>query len=225
MENNVETNKNSWKSASIIILVVIGFVLSIELAKIYYSANFDQYALPSFCSISDFVDCDGVAKTTESQFLGVPLAYWGILLYSFILLLMGADKLKNIKLFKFMEVFKNKYHYIASLGLISFVISMILLCVSLFGIKKLCLLCACTYVLDLLIGLVAVVGIKGSFFGAIKQSFLDFMEALKPIPYRVAFVVVMACACGFLGWTYTSAKFSPALSFSREYLKFTKPIP
>ena len=225
MENNVETNKNSWKSASIIILVVIGFVLSIELAKIYYSANFDQYALPSFCSISDFVDCDGVAKTTESQFLGVPLAYWGIFLYSFILLLMGADKLKNIKLFKFMEVFKNKYHYIASLGLISFVISMILLCVSLFGIKKLCLLCACTYVLDLLIGLVAVVGIKGSFFGAIKQSFLDFMEALKPIPYRVAFVVVMACACGFLGWTYTSAKFSPALSFSREYLKFTKPIP
>ena len=126
MENNVETNKNSWKSASIIILVVIGFVLSIELAKIYYSANFDQYALPSFCSISDFVDCDGVAKTTESQFLGVPLAYWGIFLYSFILLLMGADKLKNIKLFKFMEVFKNKYHYIASLGLISFVISMIL---------------------------------------------------------------------------------------------------
>ena len=54
MENNVETNKNSWKSASIIILVVIGFVLSIELAKIYYSANFDQYALrdvqsSSFC--------------------------------------------------------------------------------------------------------------------------------------------------------------------------------
>ena len=32
----------------------------------------------------------------------------------------------------------------------------------------------------------------------------------------------MLCAIGFLGWTYTSARFSPALKFDREFGEFTK---
>ncbi|MCM1340050.1 MAG: DsbA family protein, partial [Muribaculaceae bacterium] len=111
---------------------------------------------------------------------------------------------------------------IASLGLIAFVLSMCLLCISLFEIKKLCYMCAITYVLNLAIGITAVWGIQGGFVSAIKQSWKDFIEALKPIPYRIAFVVVMLCACGFLGWAFTSAKFSPALKFSREYGEFVK---
>ena len=137
----------------VFILALIGFITSIKLAMIYYDVNFNAYALPSFCSIDDFIDCDGVAKTNESQFFGIPLAYWGIFLYSFIFLMLAANKLKdfkifNFRLFKFMEVFKNPLSYIGMLGLISFAISMTLLCVSLFGIHKLCVLCALTYVLD-----------------------------------------------------------------------------
>ena len=41
------------------ILAFIGLGLTIELAFIYYSANFDKYALSSFCSVNDFIDCDG----------------------------------------------------------------------------------------------------------------------------------------------------------------------
>ena len=70
--------------------------------------------------------------------------------------------------------------------------------------------------------LVAVTDLEGGFVGAIKQSWKDFIDALKPIPYRVAFIIVMLCACGFLGWTFTTAKFSPALKFDREYGEFTK---
>ncbi len=220
MEN--DTKSLDKKTFIIILLVILGFLISLDLAYIYFEANFNQYALPSFCSISEFVDCDGVARTTESQFLGVPLAYWGMFLYAFILLLLFADKLKKLPGLKFLEVFKNKFHYIASLGLISFTISMILLCVSLFGIHKLCIMCAITYVINLLIGIVAAKGIDGFFVGAIKQSWIDFTDALKPIPYRIAFIVVMLCACGFLGWAFTSAKFSPALKFDREFGEFTR---
>ena len=81
---------------SVFILAVLGLFLSLELCKIYYDANFNQYALGSFCSVNDLIDCDGVAKTTYSQFLGVPLCLWGVLLYLFILLLFfsfGIDKL------------------------------------------------------------------------------------------------------------------------------------
>lgn len=219
MENS---KLNYWKTVIILILLAVALGVTIDLAYIYYEANFDQLYLGSFCSINNFIDCDGVAKTTESQFLGVPLACWGLFLYSFILMLLAVDKLKNFKLLKFLEVFKNKFHYIASLGLISFIISMGLLCVSLFEIKKLCIMCAVTYVLNLLIGITAVWGIEGGFVGAVKQSWKDFLDALKPLPYRIAFVVVMLCACGFLGWTFTSAKFSPALKFAREYGEFIK---
>ena len=78
----------------------IGILTTIELAVIYYNANFDEYALSSFCSVNSFIDCDGVAKTPDSQFLGIPLAYWGMFLYLFVGIMLFADKLKNTKVFK-----------------------------------------------------------------------------------------------------------------------------
>lgn len=219
MENN---SKISKKGIIIFILVLIGILVTIDLAYIYYQANFNNHALPSFCSINEFIDCDGVARTVESQFFGVPLAYWGLFLYSFITMLLCVDWLKKIPFLKFLEVFKNKYHYIASLGLISFTISMLLLATSLGEIHKLCVMCVVTYFLNLLIGLVAAHGIKGHFISAIKQSFIDFIEALKPLPYKIAFTVAMIFASIFLYWTYSSAIFSPALKFQRNYGEFTK---
>ena len=73
-------NINKRKLA-IQIFSVLGFILTIELAVIYYTANYDKYALSSFCSINEFIDCDGAARTDVSQFLGIPLAYWGMFFY------------------------------------------------------------------------------------------------------------------------------------------------
>lgn len=217
-----ENKKQFWKTIIISILVIIGIAITIDLAYIYYQANFNRHALPSFCSINDFIDCDGVARTVESQFLGVPLAYWGLFLYAFMGLMLFVDKLKNIPFLKFLEVFKNKFHYIATLGLISFLISMTLFGISYFEIKKLCIMCLATYVLNFIIGIVAVIGVEKNFIGAIKQSWIDFVEALKPIPYGVAFIVVILIAGGFLGWTYSSAQFSPALRNYRAFGEFLK---
>ncbi len=220
MENEAKLLKKKY--IWITVLILLGLIITVDLAYIYYQANFNQYALPSFCAVNDFVDCDGVARTIESQFFGVPLAYWGLFLYAFMFVMLIVDKLKKIPFLKFLEVFKNKFHYIASLGLISFTISMILLCVSLFEIEKLCIMCVFTYIINFCIGLIAAEGIKGHFLGAIKQSWNDFVDALKPLPYRIAFIVVMVCAGSFLYWTYTSAKFSPALKFQHNYGEFVK---
>lgn len=197
------------KKIWIAIVALIGFITTIKLAVIYYEANFNPSYLGSFCSLNDFIDCDGVAQTSESQFFGVPLALWGLILYSFIFLMLIADKMKNLKIFKFMEVFKNPLDYIASLGLISFCISMILLCVSLFGINKLCVLCAVTYVLNLVISLIAVDFKNGGFVKSIKQSFVDFIDALKIKPYMIAFVIVALAAIGVLSYTSTTMVLAP----------------
>lgn len=207
------------KKVLVAILSIIGIITTIKLAVIYYNANFNPYSLPSFCSVNDFIDCDNIAKTTESQFFGIPLAYWGMFLYSFILLMLFVDKLKNFKYLKFLEVFKKPFSYIGALGLISFSISMLLLCISLFEIKKLCILCAFTYILNLAIGWIAS---EGHFINAIKQSFVDFVDAIRIKKYLIAFIAVMVVAMGFLTYTTTSLKFAPQVKRQLQFQEFTK---
>ena len=203
-------------------LAIIGFLTTIKLAIIYYNANFNPYALASFCSVNDFIDCDGIAKTTESQFLGIPLAYWGMFLYLFMLFMLCVDKLKNVKLLKFLEVFKNPLDYIASLGLISFCISILLLCLSLFEIKKLCVLCAFTYILNFLIGCIATDFKNGHFIHSIKQSFSDFKDAIKNKAYLIAFIIVMLIAGTGLAYTRISYIFAPQVKQQKGFKEFTK---
>ena len=201
-------------------LTFIGIITTIKLALIYYNANFNPYALSSFCSINDFIDCDGIAQTNESQFFGIPLAYWGLFLYCFIMLMLFVDKLKNIKLLKFLEVFKNPYSYIGALGLISFIISMILLSLSLFDIKKLCILCAFTYVLNLLIACVACDFSIKKLADSIKQSVLDFVDAIKIKAYLAAFICVLIVAGAGLTYTTKTMIFAPQVKRQIEQKEF-----
>lgn len=213
--------KEMKKKISIVVLAIIGIITTIKLAVIYYNANFNPYALSSFCSINEFIDCDGIARTVESQFLGIPLAYWGLFFYSFILIFLASPKLKNFKMLKFLEVFKNPLDYIASLGLLSFIISMTLLCISLFEIKKLCVLCAFTYLLDLLIACIATDFKKGGFIHSIKQSVCDFLDAVKVRNYLIAFIIVMLCGVSFLAYSRITFKFAPQVKRQLEFREFS----
>ena len=208
------------KKIAIASIAVVGIITTIKLAVIYYNANFNPYALSSFCSVNDFIDCDGIARTPEAQFLGIPLAYWGMFYYAFVFLMLFAQKLKNMKLFKFMEVFKNPMDYIASLGLFAFCVSMILLCLSLFDIKKLCVLCAFTYILNLAIGCVATDFKNGGFIHSVKQSINDFLDAIKIKKYLIALIAVLAVAVGFLTYTRVTFKFAPQVKRQMEFKEF-----
>lgn len=212
--------KEMKKKIAIASIAVVGIITTIKLAVIYYNANFNPYALSSFCSVNDFIDCDGIARTPEAQFLGIPLAYWGMFYYAFVFLMLFAQKLKNVKLFKFMEVFKNPMDYIASLGLFAFCVSMILLCLSLFDIKKLCVLCAFTYILNLAIGCVATDFKNGGFIHSVKQSINDFLDAIKIKKYLIALIAVLAVAVGFLTYTRVTFKFAPQVKRQMEFKEF-----
>ena len=218
MEN--ENRLQLVKKISVLVLTIIGFLTTIKLAIIYFNANFNPYALSSFCSINEFIDCDGIAKTTESQFFGVPLAYWGLFLYSFIVMLLFSPKLKKFKLLSFLEVFKNPLDYIAALGFISFAISITLLCISLFQIHKLCVLCAFTYILNLFIAICAADWGNGAFIKAFKNSVIDMFDALKIKKYLIAFICVAIVASGFLTWTTKSHIFTPQIAQQNPYKEF-----
>jgi len=212
-ENNMKIDKSKL---TIQILAIIGFALTIKLAMIYYVANFQKYALPSFCTINEFIDCDGAARTTTAQFWGIPLAYWGMFFYITILFLTIVDKLKNIKIFKFLEVFKNPKSYIAILGSFAFIISMILAGISVFRIQKLCILCVLTYFIDLTIALVACENVIND----LKNTFFDFIDGVKN--YTKTFITLLILACTFLVYTGTQYPFTPQIKKIKEFQRYHK---
>ena len=140
--------------------------------------NFNPYAEASFCNINSYIDCDGVAKTAHSRFLGIPLALWGIFLYLFFIFLLFVDKLKQLPFLGFLKVFKNPPAYIATIGAFSFLFSMFLAFISIFEIEKICILCFVTYFINLSIGLISRNKELG-FWGDLKTSFKDFYDAIK----------------------------------------------
>lgn len=214
-----EVSKLLLEKIFIFLLAFIGFLTTIKLAIIYYNSNFDPLALPSFCSINEFIDCDGVAHTVHSQFLGIPLAYWGMFLYVFIIFLLFVDKLKEIKFLKFLEVFKNPFAYISALGFITFVISMFLAGVSIFEIHKVCILCVFTYFLNLIIGIIAT-DLSQGFSASFKTSFEDFIEALKVKKYLISFIIIVLIAAGGLTYTATSYCFTPQVKLYESLTKY-----
>ena len=215
------------KRIALTILALTGFITSVKLAFIYWDANFNPYALSSFCSINELIDCDGVAKTTHSQFFGIPLALWGVFLYFIFLVFTFVDKLKNFeikgfKIFGFLEVFKNPESYICALGIIAFLISMTLAGISIFEIKKICILCFFTYILNLFIGIVAKPDSE-NIIQVFATSFKDFIAALKIKKYAITFVILAIAAAGVLVYTEISDILAPQVKMQKELEYYSKP--
>ena len=202
------------------ILTLIGLGLAIKLAFIYHVANYDKYALSSFCSINDFIDCDGAAKSNSAQFLGIPLAWWGIFFYITILFMTIVDKIKEIKFLNFLKVFKNPNAYITFLGTIAFSISMILAGISLFLIHKVCILCVLTYFIDLIIALMACNFKIQNIIESFKTTFYDFIDGLKSYPKT--FVVLLLIATTFLSYSAITLNFVPHIKKRNEIMKYAK---
>ena len=206
-----EPNKFSViKTFWLVLLALIGLGLSIKLTVIYYMVNFVPDAMPSFCAINDVIDCDAVAGTVYAQILGVPTACFGLFLYSFVIFMCFVDKLQNLKFLGFLKVFKDKFSYIFTIYCISFSVSMFLMAVQFFDIKKFCLLCFMTYFVDF-ISLFVAKDYKKPILYEIKTSIKDFWDAIKIKEYLIAFVVVMLCTAGFFTYTKLSYKFAPGM--------------
>ena len=165
------------------------------------------------------MDCDVAARTDVSQFLGIPLAYWGMFFYITVFFLTIVDKLKNIKFLKFLEVFKNPMPYITVLGTLAFICSMILAGISIWGIKKLCILCVVTYFIDFIIALIPAKDLK-DYFLSYKTTVLDFIDGAKKFPKT--FVVLLIFAISFLTYSGVTNNFIPHVKKSKEIKKIMK---
>ena len=214
MENNLKFSKIRW--TIIFLLVLIGIGLCVELSLIFYKTNFLDAYVPSFCSVSDLIDCDGVSKTSYSLSFGVPNALWGMILYIVMLMLLFVDRIQAKFKNTIFDVFENPRSYIATLGLLSFAISMILAFISIFKINKICVLCFCTYFVDLFIALTA--NSKGFFLEDIKITVVDFIKGAKK--YFVLFLIVLISFVSLLIYLNNSLVLSPKLKKEKVMKEF-----
>ncbi len=200
----------------ILILLLIGIGLCVELSMIFYKTNFlDTYAA-SFCSVSELIDCDGVAKTNYSLSFGVPNALWGLFVYIIMLFLLFVDRIQAKFKNTIFDVFKNPRSYIVTLGLLTFSLSMILAFISIFKIHKICALCFCTYFIDLFVALAA--KHKGFFIEDIKTTIMDFIDGAKK--YFVLFIIVLVAFVSALVYFDKSVVFSPKLKKEKAMKEF-----
>ena len=132
------------------------------------------------------------------------------------LFLTYVEKKKEKLNLEILKVFKNPKSYIATLGLFSFCCSMVLACISIFEIKKICILCFVTYFIDLIIAFCA--KSKGFFIEDIKNTAIDFFEGAKK--YFILFLIVCATGIGFLYYMSTSLVMSPNLRDMKSFKEF-----
>jgi len=200
----------------ILILVLIGVALCCDLAYIFWKTNFHDVYVPSFCNVSQLIDCDGVSTTEYALTLGVPNALWGMFLYLIMLMLLFVDRIQNKFKNTIFDVFKNPRSYIATLGIVSFLLSMVLAFISIKIINKICILCFATYVVNLLIALSAQ---TGRFFAKdIKITIVDFIEGAKK--YFILFIFVVSVFSSALYYLNTSMIASPKIKKSKVNKEF-----
>ncbi len=198
------------KRIMLLLLTLLGLGLSVKLFYIYMDVNFNPQHAPSFCNINSYVDCDAVAKTSHALLFGIPNALWGIFLYLLFLFLIFVDKIKKLKFLPFLEVFKNPLSYIASLGVLSFAVSVILACVSIFAIEKICILCFVTYFINLFIAIIArTPGKDKGFEFDIKTSVADLLDGIKKPIYLIMLSFCVLIFGVFVAVINHSKVFSP----------------
>ncbi len=120
----------------IIALALIGLLDALYLA---YSALTHN---PLACSITGLDGCNIVAGSSYSRFLGIPLAVFGVFFY-------GAILLSAV----FTHVFSNRtlYHFLLAAASVGALSSLYFMYLQFFVIKALCVYCAFSFVVSILI--------------------------------------------------------------------------
>jgi protein-disulfide isomerase len=164
---------------TMLVLSLAGILVSLVLARIHFKAN-TETGFHSFCGGGSTFNCDDVARSPYAVLLGVPTAWWGIWGY----LIAAAVASFGLR--------TRRSALIAACGLLLFAgfvaLSAVLGFISAFRLRALCILCATTYGINLLLFVLALVQAASVGFSDVLAAPLrNFREA----PGRTLTVLVL----------------------------------
>ncbi len=161
-----------WYLLAAFTLAAAGLIDSIYLTFSHYRTHTD-ILYTSFCAISKALNCDTVAQSPYSIFMGVPLAVWGMIGYTLLLvLLVGAGSARAGK--------KRGWALILMCSVFFSIHSIVLAAVSRYLIKAYCIMCIVSYGINfVLVFQVWIIRRRfpdTGFFSALKKD-LQFLKA------------------------------------------------
>jgi protein-disulfide isomerase/uncharacterized membrane protein len=124
----------------------------------------------SFCTISEFINCDVVIASKYGKFLGIHNSVYGIFLYS-ILFIYAMYHLVFAK-----EKQQRFYSYVFAISIFTSLYSIYLFTVSILIIKALCLMCTGIYIINLSMFLIVLVVV-------LREKITPFMIILNDLAY------------------------------------------
>lgn len=130
-----------WSFLALLVLALAGLGVSVELTRIHVQTHTNP-AFHSFCALSKQVNCETVAASPWSVFLGLPVSVWGLFGYALVAGLAGWG------------LVRRRPHpawpcgLLLVLGAAMSVVSAVLGTISVLYIESLCILCLCSYVLN-----------------------------------------------------------------------------
>ena len=182
----------------VILAALFGAALSIASTTQHFRIQKEGLEKASFCAISKTINCDIVNASSYSEFLGVPIAWWGLIYY----LIIGGMAM--------LVLFSKKDHratasvaWFMSLGGILY--SLFLGYVSFMILGVLCIECMGMYLANILITVFLFVSL-GIRFGGIVKFIMDYLKAMIGKKSNLGFapkvlkhVVIVGIVFG-LGW-------------------------
>lgn len=152
-----------------VLLIALGLFTSVYLFQAHIK-NYTDLAYQSFCAISQAINCDTVAQSPWSIFLGLPVSLWGVFAYLFLLIFFFFP------VFKANNLARGRVLFFCVISIIS-VVSTFFAFVSAYKIKSYCLMCVLIYAINLtlfVVSLLAMVRFKSQgFFEALKADIIN----------------------------------------------------
>lgn len=176
----------------LLLLVLAGLFISLFLF-IAHIRNYTDLSYSSFCAISKAINCDTVAQSPWSVFLGIPLSLWGLISYLFLLVVSVFSLFIDDRDRRLLPLFL----------LISFVssfVSIYLSFISAYKIKSYCIMCILIYAINFLIFYISYKCISAfktqKFFDFFIKGIADFIKsAYMKLVVSVFIVIIILLYC------------------------------
>lgn len=177
-------------------LVVVGLATSVYLTQLYVTvsrAMAGGNAVDSFCNINEGMNCDAVAASTYSAFLGVPVAVWGLEYFGAALVLIVGCLAGWIAIRRWDAV-------LFILSLCGVPVTIALGWISATKIKSVCIMCMLVYLVNTLLVVVLALPERRRLRAFFVRGFNELADVMKRRSYQAITAVVAVFVLSQLVW-------------------------
>lgn len=183
---------NKWPLVVVLVLSLAGIGITVQLTNIHYFTHTDP-AYHSVCAIDEQINCETVAESPYSVFLGLPVSVWGLAVYALTAMLSSWGLVRR-RLHPGWPRGALFAAFVLGLGA-----SAVLAYVSFVRIRSLCIFCVSLYALNLLLVGAAIAALATARRGPIGALVDDLRAALRrPLGPIVTALVAAAAVAGAL---------------------------